>query len=110
MIHELRIYRCVPGRLPALLKRFEAVTLKLWDKHNIRQVGFWTTVILAVPAIYGVTHYVLGGRMQESIASLGEPSALLDGSTLSADAVAAAAAMPTVTGSVSPGHTASVRS
>ena len=45
MIHELRIYRCVPGRLPALLKRFEAVTLKLWDKHNIRQVGFWTTVI-----------------------------------------------------------------
>ena len=34
-----------PGRLPALLKRFEAVTLKLWDKHNIRQVGFWTTVI-----------------------------------------------------------------
>ena len=45
MIHELRIYRCVPGRLPALLKRFESVTLKLWDKHDIRQVGFWTTVI-----------------------------------------------------------------
>lgn len=45
MIHELRIYRCVPGRLPALLKRFESVTLGLWDKHNIRQVGFWTTVI-----------------------------------------------------------------
>jgi hypothetical protein len=22
MIHELRIYHCVPGRLPALLKRF----------------------------------------------------------------------------------------
>lgn len=60
--------------------------------------GFWTTVILSVPAIYGVTHYVLGGRMQDSIASLGEPSALLDGGTLSADAVAAAAAMPTVTG------------
>jgi K(+)-stimulated pyrophosphate-energized sodium pump len=60
--------------------------------------GFWTTVILSVPAIYGVTHYALGGRMQDSIASLGEPSALLDGSTLSADAVAAAAAMPTVTG------------
>ncbi|SFJ33206.1 K(+)-stimulated pyrophosphate-energized sodium pump [Sphingomonas sp. NFR04] len=60
--------------------------------------GFWTTVILSVPAIYGVTHYVLGGRMQDSIASLGEPSALLDGSTLSADAVAATAAMPTVTG------------
>ncbi|OAN61559.1 sodium-translocating pyrophosphatase [Sphingomonas sp. TDK1] len=60
--------------------------------------GFWTTVILSVPAIYGATHYVLGGRMQDSISSLGEPSALLDGSALSADAVAAAAAMPNVTG------------
>ena len=45
MLHELRIYRCVPGRLPALLKRFETITLKLWDKHGIRQAGFWTTVI-----------------------------------------------------------------
>ena len=45
MLHELRIYRCVPGRLPALLKRFETITLALWDKHGIRQAGFWTTVI-----------------------------------------------------------------
>jgi len=45
MIHELRIYHCVPGRLPALLKRFETITLALWDKHGIRQAGFWTTVI-----------------------------------------------------------------
>ncbi len=45
MIHELRIYRCVPGRLPALLKRFDTITLKLWEKHGIRQAGFWTTLI-----------------------------------------------------------------
>ncbi len=45
MIHELRIYRCMPGRLPDLIKRFESVTLKLWDKHGFRPVGFWTTVI-----------------------------------------------------------------
>ena len=45
MIHELRIYRCVPGRLPALLKRFETITLVLWDKHGIRQAGFWTTIV-----------------------------------------------------------------
>ncbi len=31
MIHELRIYHCLPNRLPALLERFENVTLKLWD-------------------------------------------------------------------------------
>jgi hypothetical protein len=45
MILELRVYRCVPGRLPALLKRFENITLKLWDKHGIRQAGFFTTLI-----------------------------------------------------------------
>jgi hypothetical protein len=45
MIHELRIYHCVPGRLPDLNRRFETITLKLWEKHGIRQVGFWTTVI-----------------------------------------------------------------
>jgi hypothetical protein len=45
MIHELRIYRCLPGRLPALLNRFQTATLRIWEKHGIRQAGFWTTVI-----------------------------------------------------------------
>ena len=45
MIYELRIYHCVPGRLPALLKRFETVTLHLWEKHGIRQAGFWTVAV-----------------------------------------------------------------
>jgi len=45
VIHELRVYRCVPGKLPDLLKRFDTVTLKLWERHAIRPVGFWTTVI-----------------------------------------------------------------
>jgi hypothetical protein len=45
MICEMRVYRCLPGRLPALLKRFEDVTLKLWEKHGIKQAGFFTTLI-----------------------------------------------------------------
>ena len=45
MIHEMRIYRCVPGRLPALLRRFETVTLPIWQRHGIRQAGFWTTLV-----------------------------------------------------------------
>src|SRR4051794_18944802 len=45
MIHELRIYHCAPGRLPALLKRFETVTLAIWERHGIRQAGFWTVAI-----------------------------------------------------------------
>jgi len=45
MIYELRIYHCVPGRLPDLIKRFDTITLKLWDKHGIKQAGFWTTLV-----------------------------------------------------------------
>jgi NIPSNAP len=45
MIHEIRIYSCLPNRLPHLLKRFEDHTLKIWDKHGIRQAGFWTVLV-----------------------------------------------------------------
>ena len=45
MIMEMRVYRCLPGRLPALMKRFDTLTLKLWDKHGIKQAGFFTTLI-----------------------------------------------------------------
>jgi hypothetical protein len=45
MIYELRIYECVPGRLPDLNKRFSTITLKIWERHGIKQAGFWTTLI-----------------------------------------------------------------
>lgn len=45
MLYEMRVYYCVPGRLPALNKRFSEVTLKMWEKHGIRQVGFFTDLI-----------------------------------------------------------------
>src|SRR5690606_10369802 len=45
MLHELRIYHCMPGRLPALLKRFDTITLGMWKRHGIRQAGFWTVEI-----------------------------------------------------------------
>jgi hypothetical protein len=45
VIYELRVYHCLPGRLPALLKRFETITLGIWERHGIRQAGFWTTLV-----------------------------------------------------------------
>jgi hypothetical protein len=45
MLYEMRVYHCVPGRLPALLNRFETRTLAIWQKHGIRQAGFFTTVV-----------------------------------------------------------------
>jgi hypothetical protein len=45
MIYELRVYTATPGRLPEIVKRFETITLKIWEKHGIRQAGFWTTLV-----------------------------------------------------------------
>jgi NIPSNAP len=44
-LYELRIYEATPGRMADLNKRFDTVTLKIWEKHGIRQVGFWTALI-----------------------------------------------------------------
>jgi hypothetical protein len=45
MICELRVYESIPGRLPDLLARFNDHTLRIWENHGIRQVGFWTTLV-----------------------------------------------------------------
>ena len=45
MIHELRIYTAVPGRLPDVLARFRDHTIRIWQRHGVRQAGFWTTLV-----------------------------------------------------------------
>ena len=45
MIVELRVYHCLPGRLPALNERFVNTTLPLFAKHGIEQIGFFTTLV-----------------------------------------------------------------
>ena len=45
MIHELRVYHAAPGKLPALLNRFDTITLKIWERFGIRQAGFWTVYL-----------------------------------------------------------------
>ncbi len=45
MIFEYRAYTCLPGRLPALIDRFESVTFAFWETYGIRHAGFWTTEI-----------------------------------------------------------------
>ena len=45
MIHELRVYRVLPGRMPNLLARFRDHTVPIWERHGIRPLGFWTTAV-----------------------------------------------------------------
>lgn len=53
-VFELRVYHCEPGRLSALLQRFENHTLALFEKHGMENIGYWTAT-----ADSSVLYYVL---------------------------------------------------
>src|ERR1700693_5639769 len=43
-VYELRIYHVVPGKLDALLARFRDHTDKLFARHGMKSVAYWTPV------------------------------------------------------------------
>jgi hypothetical protein len=45
MIYELRVYQAVTGQMPRLLARFQNELLSIWERHGIRPIGFWTTLV-----------------------------------------------------------------
>jgi hypothetical protein len=45
MLHELRIYHAVPGKLPAINERFAKHTMGFFKKYGIGMLGFWTDEI-----------------------------------------------------------------
>lgn len=40
-VYELRTYTSLPGRLPALHKRFAEHTMKLFEKHGMKSEMYW---------------------------------------------------------------------
>lgn len=40
-VYELRTYTVLPGRLPALHKRFAEHTMKLFERHGIQNEMYW---------------------------------------------------------------------
>ena len=43
IIYETRIYETHPGKLPALNDRFRNHTMKIFEKHGIKNIGYWTS-------------------------------------------------------------------
>ena len=43
-VYELRIYHVVPGKLDSLVARFRNHTDKLFAKHGINSVAYWTAL------------------------------------------------------------------
>jgi hypothetical protein len=66
MIYELRIYEAVPGRLPEVHHRFQNLTLGIWERHGIRQAGFWTAEVgTSNELIYLLAWQDMGEREQK---------------------------------------------
>ena len=42
LLYEYRVYEAMPGKLVELHARFRDHTLELFEKHGIRNVGYWT--------------------------------------------------------------------
>jgi hypothetical protein len=45
LIYEWRIYEVMPGKMGALNDRFQKITLKFFEKHGIKVIGFWEAII-----------------------------------------------------------------
>jgi hypothetical protein len=41
-VYELRVYTAAEGKLPELLKRFRDHTRKLFERHGMKNVAYWT--------------------------------------------------------------------
>lgn len=42
MIYEYRVYEAAPGKLDALQARFRNHTLGIFERHGIKNIGYWT--------------------------------------------------------------------
>ena len=45
MIYEYRVYEAAPGKMPALHARFRDHAVKLFERHGVKNIGYWTANI-----------------------------------------------------------------
>jgi hypothetical protein len=55
-VYELRTYTTLPGRLPALHKRFREHTMRLFEKHGMKNVHYFTPVGKDDTLVYLLAH------------------------------------------------------
>src|SRR5579872_698221 len=56
LVYELRTYTTNPGKLPDLHKRFRDHTMALFEKHGMKNVGYWVPTDKPDTLIYIVQH------------------------------------------------------
>lgn len=57
MIYELREYYIAPGKAAALHRRFQEQTIKYFEKHGIKVIGYWDVLIGETPKLVYLCQY-----------------------------------------------------
>ena len=55
-VFELRTYTVHEGRLPALQTRFRDHTMRIFEKHGMRNIGYWIPADTPNTLIYIIAH------------------------------------------------------
>ena len=55
-VYELRTYTTAEGRLPDLNKRFREHTMRLFEKHGMKNIGYWVPVDKGDTLVYLISH------------------------------------------------------
>jgi molybdopterin-guanine dinucleotide biosynthesis protein A len=63
VIYEYRLYIAAPGRMPELNARFRDDTMRIFKKHGMKVVGFWTPMIGSMHEL----HYILAWDSLEAM-------------------------------------------
>ena len=56
MVYELRTYTASPGKMPELQKRFRDHTIRIFEKHGIKSIGYWVPEKQPDTLVYLVVH------------------------------------------------------
>jgi len=67
VVYELRIYHAASGKLGELLARFREHTTKLFDRHGIKSIAYWTPI--DEPEKNNTLIYILQHPSREAAAS-----------------------------------------
>src|ERR1700745_1501347 len=67
LVYELRFYHCSEGKLPDLLKRFREHTTKIFEKHGMKNIAYWTP--MDEPQKSNTLIYILAHPSREAAAA-----------------------------------------
>jgi hypothetical protein len=67
LVYELRVYHCYEGKLPDLLKRFREHTTKIFEKHGMKNIAYWTP--MDEPQKSNTLVYILAHPSREAAAA-----------------------------------------